>query len=135
MSLLTPSQSFSHKWFHQCVNHQKKLSLRHPLPTFSFFQAFWLGVNKVLQNLIKVSSVIYFNVASWFPGNVQVKPHFNTQCSGGAFLENLNFMNQLTAKKFPQFLKLAEHEISKIELVVHKSVLVLRSLSLRPRHL
>ena len=27
-----------------------------------------------------MSSDIYFNVASWFPGNVRVKPHFNTQC-------------------------------------------------------
>ena len=57
MSLPTPSQSVSHKRFHQCVNHKKKLSLRHPLPTFgsfSFFQAsLWLGVNKVLQKLTK----------------------------------------------------------------------------------
>ena len=55
--LLTPSQSVSHKRFHQCVNHKKKLSFRHLLPTFgsfSFFQAsFWLGVNKVLQKLTK----------------------------------------------------------------------------------
>ena len=57
MSLPTPSQSVSHKRFHQCVNHKKKLSLRHPLPTFgsfSFFQAsLWLGVDKVLQKLTK----------------------------------------------------------------------------------
>ena len=42
MSLPTPSQSVSHKRFHQCVNHKKKLILRHVLPTFgsfSFFQA------------------------------------------------------------------------------------------------
>ena len=42
MSLPTPSQSVSHKRFHQFVNPNKKLSLRHPLPTFgtfSFFQA------------------------------------------------------------------------------------------------
>ena len=49
MSLPTPSQSVSHKRFHQCVNHRKKLSLRHPSPTFvsfSFFQAsLWLGVD------------------------------------------------------------------------------------------
>ena len=53
----TPSQSVSHKRFHQCVNHEKELSLRHPLPafdSFSFFQAsFWLGVNKVLKKLTK----------------------------------------------------------------------------------
>ena len=29
---------------------------------------------------MKLSSDIYFNAASWFPGNVRVKPHFNTQC-------------------------------------------------------
>ena len=34
----------------------------------------------VLQTLIKVSSDIFFYVASWFPGNGRVKPHFNTQC-------------------------------------------------------
>ena len=38
MSLLTPSQSVSHKRFHQCVNHKKKL--RHPLPTFCSFSFF-----------------------------------------------------------------------------------------------
>ena len=32
-----PSQSISHKLFLQCVNHKKKLSLRHPLPTFGSF--------------------------------------------------------------------------------------------------
>jgi hypothetical protein len=57
MSLPNPSQSVSHKRFHQCVNHKKKLSLRHPLPTigsFSFFQtSLWLGVDKVLQKLAK----------------------------------------------------------------------------------
>ena len=57
MSLPTPSQSVSHKWFHQCVNHKKKLILRHVLPifgSFSFFQAsLWLRVKKVLQKLTK----------------------------------------------------------------------------------
>ena len=57
MSLPTPSQSVSHKWFHQCVNHKKKLSLRHPLPTFGsfpfFWESLWLGVHKVLQKLTK----------------------------------------------------------------------------------
>jgi len=90
MSLPTPSQSVSHKRLHQCVNHKKKLSLRHLLPTFgsfSFFQAsLWLGVDKVLQKLkksYKMSSDIYFNVASWFPVKVHIKPHFNTQCPTG----------------------------------------------------
>ena len=32
MSLPTPSQSVSHKRFHQCVNHKKKLSYKHFLP-------------------------------------------------------------------------------------------------------
>ena len=57
MSFPTPSQSVSHKQFHQCLNYKKKLSLWHPLPTFcrfSFFQAsLWLGVDKVLQKLPK----------------------------------------------------------------------------------
>ena len=74
MSSPTPSQSVSHKRFHQCVNHEKNLSLRYPLLTFgsfSFFQAsIWLGVSKVLHKWTK----------SWFPGNVRVKPQFNTQC-------------------------------------------------------
>ena len=30
-----------------------------------------------------MSSDIYFNVASWFPGNVHVKHHFNTQWGRG----------------------------------------------------
>ena len=84
MSLPTPSQSVSHKRFHQSVNHKKKLSLRHPLPTFggfSFFQAsIWLRVDKVRQKLTKVSSDIYFTVTSWFLENVLVKPYFNTKC-------------------------------------------------------
>ena len=57
MSLPTLSQSVSHKGFHQYLNHKKKLSLRHPLPTFgsfSFFQAsLWLRVDRVLQRLTK----------------------------------------------------------------------------------
>ena len=57
MFLPIPSQFVSHKGFHQCVNHKKKLTLRHPSPTFgsfSFFQAsIWLGVDKVLQELTK----------------------------------------------------------------------------------
>ena len=57
MSLPNPSQSVSHKQFHQCVNHKKKLSSRPPLPTlgsFSFFQAsLWLGVDKLLKKLTK----------------------------------------------------------------------------------
>ena len=87
MSLLTPNQSVSHKWFYHCVNHKKKLSLFILLPvfdSFSFFKAsLWLLVDKVLQkiqNLIKVRLDFYFNVASWFPANVRVKPHFKTHC-------------------------------------------------------
>ena len=53
MSLPTPSQSVSHKQFHQCENQKNKLSLRYPSPTFghfSYFQAsLWLGVDKVLE--------------------------------------------------------------------------------------
>ena len=87
MSLPTQTLSFSHKWFYQCVNHKKKLSLFILLPvfdSFSFFKAsLWLLVDKVLQkiqNLIKVRLDFYFNVASWFPANVRVKPHFKTHC-------------------------------------------------------
>ena len=57
MFLPIPSQFVSHKGFHQCVNHKKKLTLRHPSPTFgsfSFFQAsIGLGVDKLLQELTK----------------------------------------------------------------------------------
>ena len=74
MFLPTPSQSVSHKQFHQCVNHKKKLSLRHPLPNygnFSFFQAsLWLGVDKVLQKLTKSykSELIHlFQCCIWIP--------------------------------------------------------------------
>ena len=55
--MLTPNQSVSQKRFHQWVNHKKKLSLRHPLPTFGSFsfsrQTLWLGIDKVLQKLTK----------------------------------------------------------------------------------
>ena len=52
MSLPTPSQSVSHKQFHQCVNHKKKLSLRHLLPTFgSFFRhPFDSGFQKLTES-------------------------------------------------------------------------------------
>ena len=57
MFFFTPSQSVSHKWFYQCVNHRKNLSLMHPLPAFGsfrFFQAsLWLRVKKVLETLTK----------------------------------------------------------------------------------
>ena len=83
MSLLTPSQSVSHKPFHQCLNHKKKLGLRHPLPAFgkfSFFQASH-PINKVLQKLTKsyqreLRHLFEFCILiprKW-------KSHFNTQC-------------------------------------------------------
>ena len=59
MSLATPSQSVSHKRFHQCVNHKKKLSLRHPLPTFGSFSFFFRHqldsglIRYILQKLTK----------------------------------------------------------------------------------
>ena len=92
MSLLTPSQSVSHKRFHQWVNHKKKISLRHPLPSFgsfSFFQAsLWLGVDKVLQKLTKSykSKVRHlFQCCNWIPRKCPRKtPHQHTvHCSGG----------------------------------------------------
>ena len=52
MSLPTPSQSVSHKWFHQCVNHKKKLSFKLPLPTFSSFRFF--------RHLFDSGSIRYF---------------------------------------------------------------------------
>ena len=62
-------------------NHKKKLSLRHPLPTFDSFSFFKADLGSIRyfknqQNFIKVSSDIYFNVVSWFPGNACVKHHF-----------------------------------------------------------
>ena len=58
------------------MNNKKKLSLSHPLSTFGSFS--FIQASLWLTNLIKVSSNNYFNVTSWFPGNVCVKPHFNT---------------------------------------------------------
>ena len=34
---------------------------------------------KPKQNLVKVISDFYFNVAAGFPGNARVTPHFNDQ--------------------------------------------------------
>ena len=87
MSLLTPSQSVSHKQFHQCVKHKNRLSWS-LLPTsgiFSFFQAsLWLRVKKVLQKLSKSDkSELSHLFQCWFPENVRLKPHFNTQWKGG----------------------------------------------------
>ena len=84
MFLLTPSQSFSHKRFHQSGYHKKKLRLRHLLPTFGSFSLFkaslWLGVNKVFQKLTKSYKSELRHLFQWFPGNVRVNSHFNTQC-------------------------------------------------------
>ena len=87
MSLLTPSQSVSHKLFPQCVNHNKKPSLRHPLQTFgsfSFFQvSIGLGVDKVLYKLTKSykSELRHlFQCCILIPRKCLRKPHFNTQC-------------------------------------------------------
>ena len=58
------------------------------------FDSWLIRYFKNKQNLIKMSSDIYFNVASWFPGNVHVKTHFNTQCPPGPppFTRALNYM-------------------------------------------
>ena len=40
---------------------------------------------KNYQNRIKMSSNFYFTVASWFPGNGRIQPHFNTHWRGGGF--------------------------------------------------
>ena len=49
---------------------------RHLPIFFIIFKSIWLRIDMVLQKLTKMSSYIYFNVASWFPGNA----HFNTRC-------------------------------------------------------
>ena len=46
----------------------------------------------------QVSSDIYFNVVSWFPGNVSVKPHFNTQCPPP--LKNADVLNGRSLYQF-----------------------------------
>ena len=35
-----------------------------------------------------MSTDIYFNIASWFPGNVRIKPHFYTQWRGGGSVKD-----------------------------------------------
>ena len=70
MSLPTLSQSVSNKGFYECLNHKKKLNLRHPLPifgSFRFFQAsLWLRVDKVLQKLNKSYKSELRHLFQWF---------------------------------------------------------------------
>ena len=87
MSLPTPSQSVLHKGFHQWMNHEKKLSLRHFLPTFgsfSFFQAsIWLEVDNVLKKWTKSCKIELkhlFQSCILIPRKCPRKPPFNTQC-------------------------------------------------------
>ena len=87
MSLPTPSQSVSHKQFLQCVNHKKKLTLRHPSPTFgsfSFSQAsIWLRVNKVLQKLqeFDINDLrLLFHCNILIPRKCSRKTPFKAQC-------------------------------------------------------
>ena len=82
-ALQTPSQSVPQRWFHQCMNHGKKLSLKHPLPTFgnfSFFQAsLWNRVDKVLQKLTKSWKSEYrqvFQCCIWIPRKCPCKTPF-----------------------------------------------------------
>ena len=88
MSLPTPSQFVSHKQFHQCVNH-KKAKFEASITNFWYIVLAFPGISltrveKVFQKLTKsYKSDIYFNVASWFWGNVRLKPHFNTQWGEG----------------------------------------------------
>ena len=107
MSLPTPSQSVSHKRFHQCVDNKKKVILRDPFPTFgsfSFFQAcLWLGVDKVVLQKLKKSYKIYFNVASWFPGNVRLKPHSTHRAPWHPLTAPLNFYVNMQNTSFASF--------------------------------
>ena len=41
-----------------------------------------------------MSSDIHFNVASWFPGNVHVKPYLNTQWEAGCVLSTLGVIHK-----------------------------------------
>ena len=91
MSLPSPSQSVSHKQFHQCLNHKKKLSLRHSSPSFgsfNLFQAsFWLGVDKVLQNLLKSYKIELrhsFQSCILIPRKCPRKTPFQHTVGGGA---------------------------------------------------
>ena len=71
------------------MNHKKKISLRHPLPSFgsfSFFQAsLWLGVDKVLQKLTKsYKNKLKHLFQCWIliPRKCPCKFHFSTQWVG-----------------------------------------------------
>ena len=48
---------------------------------------------------MKMSSVIYFNVASWFLGNVWVKPYFNTQSPPRRFSELPSALNSIVLQR------------------------------------
>ena len=94
MSLLTPGQSISQKRFRQCVNHKKKPSLRHPFPTFggfNFFRhPFASGSTKSYKRLKNL-----FTAASWYPWNVRLRPHFNTQCRGAVYAHHFITLPQM----------------------------------------
>ena len=87
MTLLTPSQCVSHKWFHQCVNLKKKPSLRHPIPTFGSFDFFqtslWLVVDKVLQKLTKSDPRHLFQCCILIPIKCLHKTPFQHTVGGG----------------------------------------------------
>ena len=75
------------------MNHKKKLSLRHPLPTFgsfSFFQAsIWLRVDKVLQKLTKLYENElrhFFQCCVLIPRKCPCKTSFQHTVAGGSIV-------------------------------------------------
>ena len=83
MSLPTQRLFVSNKWYHQRVNHIKKLNLWHPIQNFgnfSFFQAFLgLWVYKVLLKLKKSYKSEFRHLFQWcilIPRKCQCKTPF-----------------------------------------------------------
>ena len=83
MSLPTQRLFVSNKWYHQRVNHIKKLNLWHPIQNFgnfSFFQAFLgLWIYKVLLKLKKSYKSEFRHLFQWcilIPRKCQCKTPF-----------------------------------------------------------
>ena len=95
--LPTSSQSVSHRQFYQCVNPKKKVSLRHPiicklLVVLTIFRhPFDYELTRDFKNYpnwIEMCLNINFTNASWLPGYVHVKPHFNHNTTLGTKIMN-----------------------------------------------
>ena len=90
MFLLTPSQSVSHKGFHQCVNHKKKLSwgiLYQLLVVLAFsrhqFDSGSIRYFKNWQNLIKINSRHLFQCCILIPRKCPHKHLLQHTVGGG----------------------------------------------------